>query len=186
MKSNRIPAILVIGFATAMISGNAPKPEDGPIKATPTDIKAKDLAWALGMDVWSYHLKFDKPIQFMQARPCELLRQNDGSWKRSYLPISVGMGYGEDRSEIDLEFYLMGEPGAKSCALSMSGTRQRGRKLENPPDLANMVTSPNAAQFLDGCLVLAYKVKGQEISFQKENLVYVLAIEIDTKDIFER
>jgi hypothetical protein len=186
MKSIRCPAILVIGLATAMISGNAPKPEDGPIKATPTEIKAKDLAWALDMDVWSYHLKFDKPIRFMSVRPCEMLRQEDGSWKRSYLPISVGMGFGEDRSEIDLEFYLMGKADAKSCALSMSGTRQRGRKLENPPDLDNTVTSPNAAQFFDDCLVLAYKVKGHEISFQKENLVYMLALEIDTKDIFEK
>ena len=91
------------------------------------------------------------------------------------------------RANFDLEFYLMGEPGAKRCGtLSMSGTRQRNVKLENPPDLSNMVTSPTGADFFDDCLVLAYKVKGQEVSFQKENLVYMLAIEINTKDLFAK
>jgi hypothetical protein len=52
--------------------------------------------------------------------------------------------------------------------------------------MSNTVTSPTGADFFDDCLVLAYKVKGQEISFQNENLVYMLAIEIDTKDIFAR
>jgi hypothetical protein len=103
-------------------------------------MKAKDLAWALGMDVWSYHLKFKKPIRFLRLRPCELFRRGVGSWKRSYLPIEARMGYGEDRSEADFEFYIMGEPGAKSCALSHSGTRVRGKKLEIPPDLNNMIT----------------------------------------------
>jgi hypothetical protein len=149
-------------------------------------MKAKDLAWALGMDVWSYHLKFEKPIRFIRVRPCELFRRADGSWKRTYLPIEVGMGYGEERSEADLEFYIMGEPGAKTCALRVSGTRTRSKKLENPPDLNNTVTSPTAAHFFQRCLVLAHQVKGAEIGFLEENLVRILAIEIDTEDWFAK
>lgn len=185
-RARRCLAILILGLGVATLSGNAPDPEGGPIKAAPNELKAQNLAWALGMNAWSYHLKFEKPITYINARPCELRRQDDGTWKREYLTISAGMGFGEEKSEVDVEFYIMGEPGAKQFALIVAGTRIRG-KLENPPNLDNTATTPTAARFMDGRLVLAREVKeGADLGAPDEDVVRVIAIEIDTKHPFGR
>jgi hypothetical protein len=173
--------ILAIGIAVGVLLGNGPARTEGPVKATRAEIKATNLAFAVGMDAWSYHLTFEKPIDYLRPRPCEMVKRPDGSWERDYLPPAGGIGPGEAFREADLEFYITGEPGAKRAVLIFLGSRQRA-KLFHDLDLNAMITSDGNAEIIDGCLILGFRVKpGADLS-SKRDRVWMLGIELETVD----
>ena len=66
------------------------------ITATATEPTAGDLAKALRVEWWCYHLRFDKRVKGIRVVPCELGRQRDGTWKREAL-ADAGTGRKQGR-----------------------------------------------------------------------------------------
>ena len=132
-----VVAIPLVGFAA---------PGNPKITATMTEPAAGDLAKALGVDSWCYHLRFDNdrrnPVVLSDLR-----RRWDGSWKREDLVDGIPI-FDRTRAsrEIDIAFFIPDTPGRKNYALRVGSTFQRGT-FKKSPDLKGMVARPTTPLF---------------------------------------
>jgi hypothetical protein len=168
-----VVAIPLVGFAAP----GGPK-----IAATPTEPTAVDLAAALRVNWWSYHLRFDKRIKAIRVVPCELRRQRDGSWKREDLADVIFDGT-QDFQEIDIAFFIPDDPRHKKFALKVGSTFQWGT-FKKAPDLVGVWTQRQIVRMIEGCLGLAYyPEKNPGVATGKEeNMLRLFGLHIETAE----
>jgi hypothetical protein len=63
------------------------------------------------------------------------------------------------------------------------GVARNRRKLDLEPDLSVWAQPPGDSEFSDGCLILAFRVKGNDLRI-KGNRVWMLRIAVETPDHF--
>ncbi len=168
-------AIPLVGFAA---------PGNPKITATMTEPAAGDLAKALGVDSWCYHLRFDKRIGGIRVVLSELRRQRDGSWKREDLVNGIPIfDRTQSFQEIDIAFFIPDTPGRKNYALRVGSTFQRGT-FKKSPDLKGMVARPTTPLLIDGCLLLGFYPEKDPgvITGREENMLRLVGLRIETAD----
>jgi hypothetical protein len=153
------------------------------LTATTTELTTSDLASVLGVRYWSYRLCFEKPVEGITVRLCELRRQPDGSWKRTTL--AGGHGFYEKRSsyrEIPVTVLIHDQPaGEDDLGLRVGGDFTRS-KLTTRPDFSNTYSKQNITRFFRGCLVLAIEESNPQIAtYLESNFVRIIGLEIEMK-----
>jgi hypothetical protein len=153
------------------------------LTATTTELTASDLASVLGVRSWSYRLCFEKPVEGITVRLCELRRQPDGSWKQTTL--ASGHGFYEKGSsyrEIPVTVLIHDQPaGEDDLGLRVGGDFTRS-KLTTRPDFSNTYSKQNITRFFRGCLVLAIEESNPQIAtYLESNFVRVIGLEIEIK-----
>jgi hypothetical protein len=180
--NTRMPSLLIAITAVALSVCSLFAAETPKITAATTELTASDLASALGVRSWSYRLRFDKPVAGATVQLCELRRQPDGSWQRTYL---ASYGFHEEGSahrEIPVTVLIHDQPaGEFDFGLRLGGDFTRS-KLTQRPDFSRMYSRPQAVRFISGCLVLAVEERDPRISTgQETNMVRIIGLEIETK-----
>ncbi len=168
-----VVAIPLVGFAAS----GRPK-----ITATATEPTAGDLAKALKVDWWCYHLRFDKRLKGIRVVPCELRRQRDGTWKREELADVIFDGT-QEFQEIDIAFFIPDTPSHKKYALKVGSTYQWGT-FKKPPDLEGVWTQRQVVRMIEGCLGLAYYPEKDPLvaTGKEENMLRLFGLHIETRE----
>jgi hypothetical protein len=170
-----VVAIPLVGFAAP----GSPK-----IAATMTEPAAGDLAKALGVDSWCYHLRFDKQIGGIRIVPSESRRQRDGSWKREDLVDGIPIfDHTQSFQEIDIAFFIPDTPGRKKYALRVGRTFHWGT-FKKSPDLKGMVARPTEPIIIDGCLLIGFypEKDPRVVTARQENMLRLVGLRIETAD----
>ena len=94
--STKTPLLLIAAMSVIFGLCSLFAAEAQVLTATTIELTASDLASVLGVRTWSYRLCFEKPVEGITVRLCELRRQPDGSWKQATL--AGGHGFYEHES----------------------------------------------------------------------------------------
>jgi hypothetical protein len=168
-----VVAIPLVGFAAP----GSPK-----ITATATEPTTGDLAKALRVEWWCYHLRFDKRVKGIRVVPCELGRRRDGTWKREELADAIWDAT-QDFQEIDIALYIPDAPKRKKFALKVGSTFQWGT-FKQPPDLEGVWTQREVVRIIEGCLGLAYYPEKDPLvaTGKEENMLRLFGLHIETAE----
>jgi hypothetical protein len=152
------------------------------ITATATEPTTGDLAKALRVEWWGYHLRFDKRLKGIRVVPCELRRQRDGTWKREEL-ADVTFDATQDFQELDIAFYIPDTPKRQQFALKVGSTFQWGT-FKKPPDLERVWTQREVIRIIEGCLGLAYYPEKDPLiaTGKEENMLRLFGLHIETTE----
>lgn len=174
-----IPIALSLAASIFVLPSPAedPRPE---VEGTPVEITASDLASALGVQWWSYQLRFKEPVSGISARPCELRRRPDGTWQRAYLAPGTGDFTGGKSREKRVAFFIPDTPGEPRFTIKLHNVTGRETFLQ-APDFKQTYTSLGPPRFIENCLILAYQEKDPHVMTGLEkNFVRLIALEIET------
>jgi hypothetical protein len=151
------------------------------MQGEPSPLAAPDLAFALGIQCWSYTVHFDKPVSGVTVGLCEMRRQPDGTWLRTQLGSHHGFKNREaDTEEVNVSV-LLGGQNAKDYTIRLGAGLSRA-KLTTVPDFARTYSLPTPARFIEGCLVLAIEEKDPQVMTGREaNMVRFIGLSIETK-----
>jgi hypothetical protein len=168
-----VMAIPLVGFAA---------PGGAPFTATPTEPTAGDLAKALKVDWWCYHLQFNRQIKGIRVILCEARRQRDGAWTQEDLTESF-FDHTQQFREIDIAFFIPDPPRPTKFALRVGRSFQWG-KFKKPPDIEGIVARPTDAHLVDDCLLLGFypEKDPQSVTGRKENMLRYIGLRIETAE----
>jgi hypothetical protein len=174
--SAAVAAVMTIPFVGRAAPGGAR------ITATPIEPTAADLAAAIKVKWWCYHLKFEKRVKGISVVPCELRRQQDGTWGREDLTDVIFDGT-QQFQEIDIAFFIPDTPGRKKFALKVGSSFQWGT-FKKSPDLENVWTQRQVVRMIEGCLGLAYYPEKNPgvMTGREENMLRLFGLHIETSE----
>jgi hypothetical protein len=179
MKPVQACGVIAVILALALPAFSADNPK---ITATTSEPTASDLASALGVQWWSYNLRFDSPVAGVSARLCELRRQPDSSWQHRPLSDAFAFTHGEaDVRQLAVTVFIQDKAPDYDFALRLGKVFSRS-KCTTKPDFSRTYTVPTVGRFISGCLVLAIEEKEEHVStMREENMVRIIALEITTR-----
>ena len=168
-----VVAIPLVGFAA---------PGDPKFTATATEPTAGDLAKALEVDSWCYHIRFARRMTGIRVVLSESRRQRDGTWKREDLTDGF-FDHTQQFQEIDIAFFIPETPGRKKFALRVGQSFQWGT-FKKPPDIEGIVMKPSTSHMIDNCLLLGYypEKDPQVITVREENMLRFVGLRIETAE----
>lgn len=167
----------VMLFASAACGADSPK-----FTANSTELAASDLASALGVQWWSYKLKFDRPVSNVTVYLSELRRQADGSWEHSRLTTVFGvMHAAADIREIPVAVFITDRIADWDVSYQVEGNVSRVKWLRKP-DFSKTYFQPTVVRVVDGCLAFAIEEKKPLVVTDKEdNYVRIIGLTIETE-----
>jgi hypothetical protein len=174
------PLVPVVVLGLLMAAAPQAYRDPPPVAATTAELSAADLAAALHMRWWKYQLKFPERVRSCLVQICELRRTVHGGWE--HVPLAPFEGCGSEEGLLEAEVKLVLLPGAEGDFLITVGRGTSWARFTTQPDFSGTYTTPMAATFVDGCLILAAEEKDPHImTGREEDLVRAIALEITTQ-----
>jgi len=174
--------ILTIAAAGAILISTAIGAESPKITAGAAELNASDLASSLGVQWWSYKLRFERPVTSVSVRICEFRRQPDGSWKATPLAPYNGLKHeSADIQEVGVAVLIQDRAGDYDCGLRLGDGFTR-TKFTSRPDFSHTYSQRSLGRLVGNCLVLAVQEKDERVATGlEENFVRMIGLQVETE-----